>query len=348
MRKFVISPKGIAAELLLIILAAALLFGRGYAEKTAAVAEKKEEDYIKWVEFNVSCEALDKAYEYDAETYGKERHLDWVELLAYLGAKYGGDFSGYKDSDMEELAEKLSDGGTDIEALTKDMQYYDYYHEAYEAVLGGMVGTYKIQGEDGKYKDAYGLKAFHPIANGFPYSDYDDFGVSRTYGYKRNHLGHDMMGQVGTPVVAVESGYVMELGWNQYGGWRIGVSSFDNRRYYYYAHLRQDFPFAGSLKEGSVVQAGDVIGYMGRTGYSTKENVNNIDTYHLHFGLQLVFDESQREGNNEIWVDPYPLVRFLYKNQSETKRDDATKEWRRIYNIKDPAAQQYKKGRKDK
>ena len=140
----------------------------------------------------------------------------------------------------------------------------------------------------------------------------------------------------------------MELGWNQYGGWRIGVSSFDDRRYYYYAHLRQDFPFAKSLKEGSVVQAGDVIGYMGRTGYSTKENVNNIDTYHLHFGLQLIFDESQREGNNEIWIDPYPLVRFLYRNQSTAKRDDATKEWQRIYHIKDPAAEKYIKDSKEK
>ena len=87
---------------------------------------------------------------------------------------------------------------------------------------------------------------------------------------------------------------------------------------------------------------------MGRTGYSTKENVNNIDTYHLHFGLQLIFDESQREGNHEIWIDPYPLVRFLYRNQSTAKRDDATKEWKRIYNIKDPAAEKYIKDSKEK
>ena len=46
-------------------------------------------------------------------------------------------------------------------------------------------------------------------------------------------MGHDMMGQVGTPVIAVESGYASALGWNQYGGWRIGISSFDGRRYYY-------------------------------------------------------------------------------------------------------------------
>ena len=67
------------------------------------------------------------------------------------------------------------------------------------------------------------------------------------------------------------------IGWNQYGGWRLGIRSFDKKRYYYYAHLRQNFPYNKSLKEGSIVQAGDVIGYMGHTGYSKKENVNNID-----------------------------------------------------------------------
>ena len=46
----------------------------------------------------------------------------------------------------------------------------------------------------------YGLKGFSPIAKSFPYNDYDDFGVARSYGYKREHLGHDMMGQTGTPI----------------------------------------------------------------------------------------------------------------------------------------------------
>ena len=83
---------------------------------------------------------------------------------------------------------------------------------------------------------------------------------------------------IGTPIIAVESGYVEAIGWNQYGGWRIGIRSFDGKRYYYYAHLRQNYPYREQLKEGDVVTAGDVIGYMGHTGYSTKENVNNINT----------------------------------------------------------------------
>ena len=130
-----------------------------------------------------------------------------------------------------------------------------------------------------------------------------------------------MMGQVGTPVICVESGYVEAIGWNQYGGWRLGIRSFDGKRYYYYAHLRKNYPYHKSLQEGSVVQAGDVIGYLGRTGYSRTENTNNIDDPHLHFGIQLIFDESQKEGNNEIWIDCYELVKFLAVNRSETVKD---------------------------
>ena len=286
----------------------------------------------------------------DVDTYGQEGHVNWVDLLAYLGARYGGDFKQYKAKDMDEIAERLQKGETTVEKLSAEINSFDYYREAYGAVLDGLVGEYQIEAEDrGKvsWTKKYGLKGFSPIAKSFPYNDYDDFGVARSYGYKREHLGHDMMGQTGTPIIAVESGYVSAMGWNQYGGWRLGISSFDGRRDHHYAHLRQNFPYCKSLEVGSVVQAGDVVGYMGRTGYSAKENVNNIDTTHLHFGLQLIFDESQREGNHEIWVDVYELVKFLYKNQSEVVRDDATKEWSRMLQMKDPEALEYLKTAKE-
>lgn len=335
-------------------------------------SDATEKDFIKWVDFNVTKEAMQDAYDYDVKTYGQEIHLDWISLLAYEACKNGGDFSHYKTGDISETAEKLIGKETTLEALTKDMNYYDYYYEAYDAVLGGLVGEYEIEvsSDSNSSTDAvekksskeasdsetsststtfekkYGLKGFLPLAKDFPYSDYDDFGVSRTYGYKRQHLGHDMMGQIGTPVIAVESGYVEAIGWNQYGGWRLGIRSFDGKRYYYYAHLRQNFPYNKELEEGSVVTAGDVIGYLGHTGYSTTENVNNIDTPHLHFGLQIIFDESQKEGNNEIWVSCYELTRFLYQNRSETVKNEETKEWSRVVDMKDPAVEEWEKEKK--
>lgn len=303
--------------------------------------------YIKWVDFSVTASAMTAAYQYDVDTYQAEIHLNWIDLLAYCAAKTGGSFSKNSLDTMKQAAELLTSKKETIESLTADLKYFSYYKKAYTAVLGGLVGEYEIQqcvddtGNKLEWVKKYGLKGFSPIACGFYYNDYDDFGVSRSYGYKRRHLGHDMMGCTGTPIIAVESGYVEALGWNQYGGWRIGIRSFDKQRYYYYAHLRKDFPFNKELKIGSIVTAGDVIGYLGRTGYSRNENVNNIDTPHLHFGLQLIFDECQKDGNNEIWIDCYELIQFLYQNRCQTQKtgDDGSE---RIYQFKDPSVEEYK------
>lgn len=303
-------------------------------EKSQEKSQEKiqaEKDYIHWVDFQVSYEALCEAYEADQILHEKNVSADWINLLAVTAAESGGTFGKKEVNRIRELAASLSDGSTTLEKESLNLKYYDYYKEAYGAVLSQYVGDYVFLETDDAGNttetEGYGLKAFSPIAKGFPYSDYDDFGASRSYGYNRPHLGHDMMGQTGTPIIAVESGLVECLGWNQYGGWRIGIRSFDKKRYYYYAHLRQNYPYAEGLQEGDTVAAGQVIGYMGHTGYSSQENVNNIDETHLHFGIQLIFDESQKEGNNEIWIDCYALVRFLYRNQSPVVKVGETREW---------------------
>ena len=76
-----------------------------------------------------------------------------------------------------------------------------------------------------------------------------------------------------------------------------------------------------------------VIGYLGMTGYSIKENVNNISTPHLHFGIQLIFDESQKESDNEIWIDISALTSILEVHQSSVVRNNETKEFTRKFNF---------------
>ena len=80
-----------------------------------------------------------------------------------------------------------------------------------------------------------------------------------------------------------------------------------------------------------------LFGYLGMTGYSTKENVNNINVPHLHFGIQLIFDESQKDGTNQIWIDVYQIIEFLRKNKSEVvKQDNESKDYIRKYDMIDP------------
>lgn len=298
----------------------------------SGVSSETKKDFIKYAEFNVCYDALEKAMNYDIKSHNENEKvkINWIEVLAYLGARYGGDFSQYKESDLNDLVSRLQNK-EEIKDITKNMKYYNYYNQVYTAVLGGFLGDYTLEATDENGKKTteskYGLCVFSPIAKTFPFSHYDDFGNGRTYGYKRRHLGHDLMASTGTPVIAVETGTVEIMGWNQYGGWRIGIRSLDKKRYYYYAHLRQNRPFHPDIKEGAVVNAGDVIGYVGRTGYSTKENTNNIETSHLHFGIELIFDESQKECDNEIWIDLYAITKLLEKHKSEVYRVDETKEF---------------------
>ena len=336
--------RGILWEIILIMLTITI---NGAVTQLRQTSSTEKKEYIKWMEFTPTYEALTLAYQTDISTKESDNHIDWIELLAYTAAKTGGNFSNKSLTIMRKGIKEITDDHLTIQDMTKDLKYFGFYHEAYHAVLAGMVGNYEAEtiDENGKagITAKYGLKAFHPIAKNFPYSDYDDFGSSRSYGYKRRHLGHDMMGQTGTPIIAIESGTVEAIGWNRYGGWRLGIRSFDKKRYYYYAHLRQNYPYQSNLEEGSLVTAGDVIGYMGHTGYSSKENVNNIKQTHLHWGLQIIFDESQKESDNEIWIDCYQLTKFLYQNRSETRKKEGTKEWERIYHMRDPEVEKNRK-----
>jgi len=284
---------------------------------------------IRWVDFDIPYESMKYALEQDIASFEGEKHLSWIEILALAACRTGGKCGL---ASVKKAAEELKGDRSAEELLGSLSKYYSYYREAYTAVLGGLVGSFEIQ-KDGQWIPSYGLKAFSPIAAGYGYSHCDDFGVGRSFGFKRKHLGHDLMGSLGTPVVAVEGGVVEAMGWNRYGGWRIGIRSFDGKRYYYYAHLQKDKPFAPGLEMGDTVQAGDLLGFMGRTGYSDRENTNNIETVHLHFGIQLIFDESQKECNSEIWIDAYQIVRLLSVHRSSLRKNESG--WERAYPFRD-------------
>lgn len=183
--------------------------------KSSVLANEEEEkrEYIKWVDYNVPLEVMEKTAKLDIESHTKENEtkLNWIELLSYLASKYGGNFKSFQQKDLDSVVERLKLGET-MEEITKDMKYYSYYIEAYTAILEQFIGEYQIEllNEDGTktYQEKYGIKAFLPIAKNYGFSHYDDFGNSRSYGYKRIHLGNDLMGSIGTPIIAVESGIV--------------------------------------------------------------------------------------------------------------------------------------------
>lgn len=134
----------------------------------------------------------------------------------------------------------------------------------------------------------------------------DSYGFERTYGGDRSHEGCDIMTNNNIrgeyPVVAVCDGTIEQLGWLELGGYRIGLRS-DTGVYYYYAHL---YSYESGLSQGDRVYAGQVIGYVGDTGYSKVEGTTGNFDVHLHFGIYLY-----NSKNEEYTVNPYYLLKKL-------------------------------------
>lgn len=172
----------------------------------------------------------------------------------------------------------------------------------------------------------YGLKAFHPIAKDFPFVKVEGFAGSGLCGRKESHKGVDLTGQEGTPLIAVESGVIDSMGWDPENGWQLTLKSQDGKRLYLYGHLRKNYPFQSGLSKGSFVTAGDVIGYLGKTGNSAEENTDGTAVPHLHFALMLL-----SEPDSGIWIDAGELLSFLEMNQSQVKKAENPMEWTRVY-----------------
>ena len=141
-KKFVI----ITIVILLIIILSVVLF---YSFANNEDDNSADKDYIKWVDFNVTCEAMKLTSTLDIESHNTDADVkyNWIELLAYLAAQNGGDFKNFKKTDLDYLVSRLNNGET-MDDLTCDMKFYDYYYEAYSAVLSGFIGNYSIEVEN--------------------------------------------------------------------------------------------------------------------------------------------------------------------------------------------------------
>ena len=101
---------------------------------------EENKNFIKYAEFNPTYEALNKAMKEDIKSHDKDIKINWIEVLACLGSKYGGDFKRYKESDMDEILKKLK-SGKPMSEITSGMKNYNYYYQVYEAVLKEFLGT---------------------------------------------------------------------------------------------------------------------------------------------------------------------------------------------------------------
>jgi hypothetical protein len=140
-----------------------------------------------------------------------------------------------------------------------------------------------------------------PVAGDVTYID--DFGQARPGGA---HQGNDLMGVKKTPVVAVESGKITFWTTSANAGCMLYLYG-DSGTMYEYIHLNNDLTmkndnggtcvpgvsYAKGLKDGSRVQAGQTVGYLGDSGDA------NGAASHLHFEVH---------PNGGVAVSPFPYL----------------------------------------
>lgn len=129
------------------------------------------------------------------------------------------------------------------------------------------------------------------------------YGEGRSYGGSRRHEGIDIMPSTTQSgyfsIQSVSDGIVEQLGWLELGGYRVGIRS-DSGLYFYYAHLDS---YAPGLKKGDKVRAGQLLGYMGDSGYG-EEGTRGQFMVHLHFGIYY------NKGKKEQSLNPFYLLQY--------------------------------------
>ncbi len=115
----------------------------------------------------------------------------------------------------------------------------------------------------------------------WPVTGYDR--ISAAYGTRMHpvkkemvfHNGIDIPAPGSTPIIAANTGKVVDKGENETDGYYV-IFDHGNGQKTFYAHLSE---YAESLANDDTVQQGDIIGYVGATGEATGN--------HLHFGLTI-------------------------------------------------------------
>ena len=127
------------------------------------------------------------------------------------------------------------------------------------------------------------------------------------YEGKECHEGSDLFGDVKEPgyypVISMTDGKVEFAGWQNAWGYSAGIRAPEGG-FFFYAHLAS---FDTDLAEGGEVEAGDIIGYMGNTGFGFADTRGRIPV-HLHLGVYI----SGPDGEN-VSVNPYWILKIFAK-----------------------------------
>jgi murein DD-endopeptidase MepM/ murein hydrolase activator NlpD len=217
-----------------------------------------------------------------------------IELFGGVGRDGNGDGIADRNNDEDVLhtfADYLQHYGVDNENLK--IALWDYYQR--DKTIDIILGNAKIYRE---FETLALDKHSFPVPLRSNYSYRNTWGDRRGWGGIRIHEGTDIFSHYGVPVRATGFGIVELIGWNRYGGWRVGIRDLNNV-YHYYGHLQG---YEKGIEKGTIVRPGQVIGSVGSSGYGPPGTQGKFPP-HLHYGMY------RDNGYTEWSFDPYPYLR---------------------------------------
>jgi murein DD-endopeptidase MepM/ murein hydrolase activator NlpD len=232
-----------------------------------------------------------------------------ISIFGGIGLDGDGDGKAERNNDKDALytfTNYLQSYGSDDENLK--IALWDYYQR--DKTVDIILGMSKIFKE---YETLSLHNRAFPVPLSANYSYRNTWGDRRGYGGLRIHEGTDIFADYGVPVRATTYGIVEIAGWNRFGGWRVGLRDLNNV-YHYYAHLRG---FEKGVGKGSIVQPGQVIGYVGSSGYGPPGTQGKFPP-HLHYGMY------RDNGYSEWSFDPYPYLK-AWERQDRIKNRNKKK-----------------------
>lgn len=201
------------------------------------------------------------------------------------------------------IGEYLSRFGTTYDDLRIGLWNY-YQHPTAVDIITHIAKMYQKFNTTDLYENHF------PIPLQYNYTYRSTWGDRRGWGGIRIHEGTDIFAGYGTPVLSTCYGYVELKGWNRYGGWRVGIRDVNNN-YHYFGHLGG---FNKKLKQGDIVKPGEVLGFVGSTGYGPPGTAGKFPP-HLHYGLYKF------NGKTTFSFDPYPYLRaWEQKTKNKTTK----------------------------
>ena len=240
-------------------------------EATKAVATAQEELATEKADLEQTKEELNST---QAELDAKREEADGV--IAELVAK-GQEIEGLQDeleSEDQDLLKQIAQMEKEYNAAKH--QEWLAYMATYTTVApattapSGNGGNSGGSGNNGSSTPSSGGSWLRPCSYTYMSSPFG-FRTAPTAGASSYHQGVDLAAPANTPVYASRSGIVTTTTYSNSAGYYVTINHGDGFSSIY-MHLNNYV-----VSAGQAVSAGQLIGYVGRTGIATG--------YHLHFGI---------------------------------------------------------------